>query len=173
MTKSYNMPYESSLLSWHYNHILKQTVKAAGLRGNEKVLDFGCEGQFLKRFLPGRVKYIGFDIVPEHSDVKDYRKLKGIEVAFCLNVLDHLQEKELAGLLKDLRKMRVKKFVVAMSNNNWVCRLLEFLFSYDAQNTFTHFLSGKQIANALVKEFGFPENLKRVNLVQYVAMFEL
>ena len=172
VNKELKMPYDNSLLGWHYDRLLQASVAMAGLKGNEKVLDFGCEAQHLKRFLPKKVRYVGYDVVQKFSDVKDYRKLTGIDVVFCMNVLDHLKRGELETLIKDLKRMKVKKIVVGISSNNLLNRVLSFVFGYDAENFFTHFLEPKEIGRALMRNFGLPTNFGRVHLVQYIAVFE-
>ncbi|MDD2807588.1 MAG: class I SAM-dependent methyltransferase [Patescibacteria group bacterium] len=56
----------------YFDAILKALVKVGGLNSaDRKILDFGCGTQQLKTFLTNQ-KYVGYDIVPEYSDVKDW-----------------------------------------------------------------------------------------------------
>lgn len=164
------MPYNSILLGWHYRKVLREAVKLAELNGNETILDFGCQTQQLKEFLPKETKYIGYDVVPEWSNVKKYWKHK-TDIVFCLNVLEHLTEKELRTALRHFREMNAYRIVIALPNDNFFQRFFEFVFGYDAENAFEHLLSVKEIALFLSREFGLPFKTKRIDCVQYLAVY--
>ncbi len=169
------MLYDSFRWGWHFKGVLREAVKLAGLQKHGSVLDFGCEQQTLKRFLPEDVVYHGYDMLPAYSPVKDYRALKGIDVVFALNVLEHfVGRKELRAALKNFRKIGAKKVVVALPNENSVFnRFLRFVSGYDALNFFHHPIAMRAVVQELSREFGPPVVCKRFHLVQFLAVYEL
>ncbi len=79
--------YESSALTAAYHDIvLKRAVRVAQLRAGMHVLDHGCGRQRLRRALPPGVRYTGYDVVPELSDVDDPRQER-YDVVFAMQVL--------------------------------------------------------------------------------------
>lgn len=165
--------YDFSLFGWHYTSLIKNVVKMAGLEGNERILDFGCGHQELRAYLPKSCTYIAYDIIPEFSDVTEFRNLKNIDVVFCNAVLEHLNKNDLRNLLQDFKKMKIKKLAVWFPNDNTLQRFLEFLFDADASHRFEHYQKARGITNALVDAFGIPAKIKRFHLIAYLAVFEI
>jgi len=84
------------------------------------ILDFGCGKQFLKKIL--NFKIIGYDIVPELTDIKDYKNLKP-DVIFCNHVLEHLSLTELKEALDNFKKMKPKFIITGIPTENLISRL--------------------------------------------------
>jgi len=167
------MNYTGFLGKLHFKKVLQQAVKIAELKGSETVLDYGCEERFLEQELPKGVKYFGYDIVPGFCTVNDYTKLRGVDVVFALNVLEHItSEEELEKVLLNFKKIGAKKLVVAIPNEGAWNSILRFIFNWDARNFFHHALDIKLIAKALLKTWGMPEAYKRYHTVQYLARYK-
>jgi len=116
---------KNPLVRWYFFTILKTAVKSAELKGHETALDFGCNTQQLKKFIPKKTGYIGYDIFPECSDVKDYRKTRP-DIVFALNVFEHLGKKEFLETLENFEKMGVKKIIVANPTTNGISIIASF-----------------------------------------------
>jgi hypothetical protein len=64
--------YERNRFIAAYHHfILRRCVRLAGVRSGMSVLDYGCGRQMLRRHLPTDVRYNGYDLNPEFSDITD------------------------------------------------------------------------------------------------------
>lgn len=168
------MDYKSPIMKWYNNGILKAAVEMAELRGGEQVLDFGCSYQKqLAKFLNVPVHYVGYDIVPAWSGIKDYRTIKA-DVVFALNVLEHLYSKEeLQKILKNFRAIGAKKVIVALPSENYVEYLLRIVLRREAEDFFEHTLPSKQAALELVKEYGMPKKYRGYRFLQILARFDL
>ncbi len=144
------MPYDhwNPLVRFYFNGILKKAVKLADLKTGETVLDFGCESQQLKKFIPKGVKYVGFDIVPGNSDLKDYRQARP-NVVFALSVLEHLEEKELEYTLNDFKQMGVKKLVVSLPTEHFISKILAWLHGFSEEHEDEHKTNWKSVYKIL------------------------
>ncbi|HUW44033.1 MAG TPA: hypothetical protein VMV95_03685 [Bacillota bacterium] len=169
------MNYKSRIMKWYNTKILKEVVNLAELKGNEKILDFGCSyQQELKKYVPNGVKYVGFDIVSAWSDVKDYRKLKGVDVVFALNVLEHMyNSQELQEHLNNFKKIGAKKIIVALPIENIIEDTTRIVLNKEAEDFFAHTMPSKQAARELVKIYGMPKKYKRVNFLQIISRFDM
>src|SRR3990167_10479403 len=96
--------------------ILCSWIKKKGI-----ALDFGCGQQRLKDFLPKEVKYIGFDIIPEYTDVDDYRKTDP-DLFFAISSLEHLTYKEFDELLKWIAFSSIEQVFIQLpiKNERWL-----------------------------------------------------
>ncbi len=142
------------VIRWYQWGRLKKAVKIAGLKGNETVLDFGCNFQALKRVLPKGCKYIGFDSVPNYSDISDYSKLKNVDVAFALFVFEHLREKEVESVLQNFKKMGIKKLVVELPwEESMASRLINGLLGLEFEHVINHKIGWRAAAKAIDKHF--------------------
>lgn len=81
------------------------------------VLDFGCGQQRLKDFLPKALKYIGYDIIPDYSDVDDYKKTDP-DIFFSISSFEHVTHDELDGILKWIISSNIKQVFVDLPIRN-------------------------------------------------------
>lgn len=125
--------YERSCLTTAYHkYILKQSVKLGGIQPGMSVLDYGCGGQVLRHFLPSGVKYIGYDIVPEFSDVDNIRE-HNYDVIFAIQVLQYPDKtglKELSNLYARLSN----RLVVMVPSDNKFKRFLDVVLGLKEDN---------------------------------------
>lgn len=84
-------------------------------------LDFGCGQQRHKYFLPSGIKYVGYDIIPEYTDVDDYTKTNP-DLFFAISSLEHVTHDELEDLLKWIASSNIKQVFVDLPINNerWI-----------------------------------------------------
>lgn len=93
----------SGLSQFYFRHLLKQIIKVGRLdRPGITVLDFGCGRGELKRML-GPEKVVGYDIIPELSDVPDWRKVD-FDVLVANEVFYSFSEEALESLLRELKE---------------------------------------------------------------------
>ncbi len=79
--KSYKS--KNPLVRWYFTSIHRISVELAGLKGNEAILDFGCGSKELSKRLQN-YKVYNYDINPDLTEVKDYKKLKP-DVIFAIS----------------------------------------------------------------------------------------
>lgn len=85
-------------------------------------LDFGCGAQRLTKFLPSGIRYIGYDIIPEYTDVDDYKKTKP-DIFFAISSFEHVTHEELDEVLKWIKSSpQIKQVFVGLpvNNNRWL-----------------------------------------------------
>ncbi len=122
---------KNPLTKKYFDAYYKKAVELAQLKGNETILDFGCDTQILKKCLPKGTKYIGYDIEPELTDVKYYSEIKEkIDVIFCMHVLEHTNEQTIRNLMVWAKKKGVGKIVLVTPLGSLFTALLSF-FSGD------------------------------------------
>lgn len=93
----------SGLAGRYFHYLLSRLIKAGDLAGSRgKILDFGCGMGQLKRRL-GADKVIGYDIIPNLSDVADWRTAE-FDTLVANQVLYCFTEAELSSLLVELKR---------------------------------------------------------------------
>lgn len=120
------------LTTAYHKYVLKESVKLAEIHAGMSVLDYGCGKQMLRHFLPKDVKYIGYDIVSEFSDVDDIRG-HNYEVIFAIQVLQYPDQtgiKELANLFARLSN----RLVVMVPAENKLKRFLDVVLGLKEDN---------------------------------------
>lgn len=72
----------------------------------KEILDYGCGSkQLLKHDLPGQVKYIGYDIIPEF-----YHDPEPADFVVCIDTLEHIEPEYLEDVLDHLSELTKKVF---------------------------------------------------------------
>jgi len=150
----------------------KKILKMADLKGNETILDFGCGAQSLKKSLPEGCKYIGFDVVSEYSDIKDYKKLKDVDVVFSLSVFEHLSPKDLESNLRTFKKMGVKKLVVELPReDSFLNRFGSWLFGLEFDHAVNHRLGWREAIKIIDKHFSCSDFKNRA-YISWISVWE-
>ncbi|KKT57853.1 MAG: hypothetical protein UW81_C0004G0026 [Candidatus Giovannonibacteria bacterium GW2011_GWC2_44_9] len=111
MAKDFHEDYYAGLKGIYFRRILKAIIKIGGLK-NKRVLDFGCGKGELKKLLPNNV--VGYDILPDLSDVADWRKVK-FDAMVANEVFYLFSKKELENFLEELYKCNPKAELVVAS----------------------------------------------------------
>lgn len=114
---------KNPLVRWYFYKLLKTAVQISKTKKEDTILDFGCCKKRLKQFLPKETKYLGYDIDPKLSMIKDYKKTRPTTV-FAINVLEHLDERQLTETLKEFKKMGVKKIIIGNPTINTISKIV-------------------------------------------------
>lgn len=117
----------SGLSQFYFRHLLRQIAKVGRLeRPNITILDFGCGRGELKRLLDAE-KVVGYDIIPELSDVPDWRAVD-FDVLVANEVFYSLSEETLESLLRELkRKNPALELVVGISRQGLLNNIGKYL----------------------------------------------
>ena len=114
------------IIGIYFNKVIDDIIKLGNLKEEEGlILDFGCGVSIIRDRLPHR-NIIGYDIVPELSDIDDYKQLtpnKVISNAVC----EHLTKKELEEVLNNFKKMNVQTLVVGLPTENKLSKFLSII----------------------------------------------
>jgi len=132
LIKLYNnymvMGYDSKnpIVRFYFRSIISTVVKFIEKCPNkELILDFGCGQQFLKKNYHFNV--IGYDIIPEYTDVKNYVDLKP-DIIICNHSLEHLSKNDLIHTLNNFLKIKPKNLIIALPTENIFSKIGSLLF---------------------------------------------
>lgn len=119
----YHHDYYRGLAKLYFVRIVDTIIRLGRLRQEKGIiLDFGCGYQYLKKRL-NKSNVLGYDIIPELSDVRDYKKLKPA-VIVCNNVLEHFPLDEIEKLLHAFKKMNSSTLLItATPTENFISRI--------------------------------------------------
>lgn len=135
-------------IRYYFNRIIDTAIKMAEFQPQETILDFGCGNQYLKQKLPQH-KIIGYDIVPEMSDVTDYREVNP-DVIFANSVFEHLSAEELDQTLKTFNQARL---ITITPKENVLAKMIVKLIPSVSKSWDDHKLNHKQIYDILKKHY--------------------
>ncbi|MEK6861790.1 MAG: methyltransferase domain-containing protein [Nanoarchaeota archaeon] len=123
----YHEDYYKGVGGIYFKKILDKIIKIGNLdQENGIILDFGCGHNHLKRRLDNK-KVIGYDIIPDLSGIRDYRKLKP-DVIVCNNILEHFTKPEVIIKIKEFKKMnKNSRLITATPTENWLSKLGMFV----------------------------------------------
>jgi 2-polyprenyl-3-methyl-5-hydroxy-6-metoxy-1,4-benzoquinol methylase len=85
------------------------------------ILDFGCGLGTLKKSNPDW-DIINYDIIPEYSEVQDYRDLK-VHNIICCHVLEHLTKEQIIETLNNFYRMSFKRLIIAQPMENMLSEI--------------------------------------------------
>lgn len=80
-------------------------------------LDFGCGQQRLRAYLPRGIKYIGYDMIPEYTDIDDYKKTRP-DIFFAISSFEHLTHVALDEVLEWISSSNIKQLFVDLPIRN-------------------------------------------------------
>ena len=148
---------KNPLVRGYFNGLLKSALNINQYwnKNNPLILDFGCSCQQLKKILKDKKRnfqYLGYDIDKKYSDVNDYTKIKP-DYTFCINVLEHLNKKELQQLLNNLKSMNKNiRLITAIPKMNFLSNFLNSItqdMKWENEQYDTHKLEFKEIQKIL------------------------
>lgn len=161
----YREDYYKGLSKLYFEKILSTLISFGNLY-NEKglILDFGCGVGHLKKRLKGK-KVVGYDIIPELSDVSDYRKLKPAKIVLS-GVLEHIYLDKIEKILNDFNQMNKNaELLVFLPTENFISKIAMVLAGESHAHD-DHVSKYKEI-NALIEKYYYPQ--KRVYLFLRMA----
>jgi len=101
-------------------------IRLAKLKKSDVILDFGCGGGWLERKLKGFQIY-GYDINPEKTFIKDYKKIKPDKI-FVLDVFEHILLDEIKKILDEFKKLNGDfELIVSLPSENRASRKIRKL----------------------------------------------
>lgn len=122
-TIDYTKDYYTGFAAIYFNKILKTIIKFGNLNKEPGlVLDFGSGSGHLKKLLP-QTNVVNYDIIPELSDIQDYRSLKPKKIILS-GVLEHLYLSEISRLLDEFISMNSgAELLVYLPTENWASKI--------------------------------------------------
>ncbi len=96
-------------------------IKLAKIKKQDVILDFGCGGGWLEKKLKNfNIK--GYDINPNKTFIKDYRKIKPDKI-FVLDVFEHIPPREIEKIVSEFKKMNRRfELIVSIPTENVISR---------------------------------------------------
>ncbi|HRY52920.1 MAG TPA: methyltransferase domain-containing protein [Candidatus Portnoybacteria bacterium] len=122
-TIDYKEDYYRGFSKIYFNRILEKIIEFGDLRNEPgSILDFGCGVGHLKEKLASR-KVVGYDIIPELSDVSDWRDLTPNQIVMS-GVLEHLYGQEIEVLIDELKSKNPRaNLLVYLPTENWISKI--------------------------------------------------
>ena len=106
--------YESPnpFIKWFFNKKINTVLKIADLKKDDLLLDFGCGGgEIKKRLKDSKIKIIGYDLTPEHSDIDNYTKIKPTKI-ISMDCFEHIPKSEIPKIVENFRKMNPNAIMI-------------------------------------------------------------
>ncbi len=149
-TVDYRQDYYRGFAKIYFNRILETLIKFGDLRNEPGlILDFGCGCGYLKRKLKNN-NVVGYDIIPELSDIQDYCSLKPAQIVLN-NVLEHLYSEEIKNLLVEFQQMNPQAILlVCLPTENWISKIMMRLANF--KNAHDDHVSRYQKINKIIEE---------------------
>jgi hypothetical protein len=126
-TIDYREDYYRGFAKFYFEKILETIIKFGQLdQETGLILDYGCGVGHLKKMLGQKPNIVGYDIIPELSEIADYRSLQPVKIVLS-GVLEHLSLMEIESLIQDFLKMnRSAELLVFLPTENIISRLAMF-----------------------------------------------
>ena len=142
----------------------------ADLKKEDIILDFGCGEGWLKNKLKEKgYNATGYDITPEHSDIKDYTQIKPSKI-FLTDVFEHIPKEGITEIIHNFKKMNPDfELITSIPTENWVSRKARKILG-KRERAIDHITTLGEILEILEKEL---ELVKKINFltVSYIARF--
>ena len=160
--------HKNSLVRKFFNKKKEIAIKFAELKEEDIILDFGAGQGYLKQKLNNEV--INYDIIPEHSDIKDYTTLKPNKI-FALDVFEHLTQEEIKQTILNFKKMNKDfKLITIIPTENFISRKIRRLIG-KKEITEDHKTNIKQILNILNKHLDLVKK-KNFLTISHIALWK-
>lgn len=161
-TIDYRNDYYKGFSKIYFDKILETLIEFGDLKNEEGIiLDYGCGVGHLKKKLPAS-NVVGYDILPELSDIGDYKTLSPEKIVLS-GVLEHLQLVEIENLLKNFIKMNPRAMLlVFLPTENLISRAAMHLAGQS--NAHDDHISKYKNINALIEKYYYPKKRKYIFL---------
>ena len=160
----YRQDYYKGFAKIYFDRILDTIINLGGLK-NEKglILDYGCGLGHLKSKLASyNINIIGYDIIPELSEINDYKNLKPNKIILS-GVLEHLYSGEIDKLLNDFLIMNSRaELLVFLPTENLVSKIAMYLAGQKHAHD-DHVSECREI-NKVIEKYYYPEKRKYIFL---------
>lgn len=147
---------------------INKAIKLAKLKKEDIILDFGCGDGWLEKKLKN-YKIYGYDINPEKTFVKDYKKIKPNKI-FALDVFEHIPKEEIIKIIGNFKKLN-KRFdlIVSVPTENLISRKIRKLVG-KLETPKEHITKYEEILKILRRDFILK---KKINFftISYIFLF--
>jgi 2-polyprenyl-3-methyl-5-hydroxy-6-metoxy-1,4-benzoquinol methylase len=160
--------YESKnlLTRIYFRMKMNSAINLARLKKEDLILDFGCGGGWLEKKLKN-FNIIGYDINPEKTFIKDYKKIKPTKI-FCLDVFEHIPSSEIINIIKNFKKMNDNfQIIVSIPTGNFISRKVRNLVG-KTEVPKEHITSYEEILRILNENF---RQKKKINFFTVTKIF--
>lgn len=170
----FNITKHGFISSIYFNNIFDNIIKLISDNSKRKIkiLDFGCGNGYLKKRSKKnkQLNVIGYDIVKELTDVKNWKIIKFDYFVSC-HVFTYLKKKKIEDIIKYIKKNRPKtKVIVAITKQGWLNKLGAYILNEpDAHTNFN--LSPIEELNILSKHMKIIKK-KNIFFLTDIYMFE-
>jgi len=146
-------------------------IKLANLKKDDLILDFGCGAGWLKNKLKNLgYSAIGYDITPEHSDVKYYTGVTPTKI-FAMDVWEHISKEEIKNIIKNFKKMNPGfELITAIPTENLLSRKAR-KFLGKSERVADHITPIKEILKILNSELKLIKKINFLN-VSWIGKFK-
>jgi hypothetical protein len=122
----YREDYYKGFAKIYFDKILSTLINFGDLKNEGGIiLDYGCGVGHLKKRLSSNV--VGYDIVPELSDIDDYKKVKPNKIVLS-GVLEHLYLDEIDQLIKNFLEISpYAELLIYLPTENFVSKVAMLL----------------------------------------------
>lgn len=157
-TIDYRDDYYKGFSKIYFDKILETLIDFGNLKEEKGViLDYGCGVGHLKKNLPDS-NIIGYDIIPELSDITDYKTLHPEKIVLS-GVLEHLTLRETEELLNDFKKMNPHAtLLIFLPTENLISQIAMHLAGQS--NAHDDHISKYKDINALTEKYYYPKKRK-------------
>ena len=134
---AFNITKHGNVSGVYFNNILENVIKLICYKRKIKVLDFGCGYGYLKKKLKKNknIKVIGYDIVSQLSDVKDWKRIR-FDYFISTQVFVYFTKKKLNELVIYLKKNYPNvKVIITISNQGWLNKLGAYILNEPEAHT--------------------------------------
>ena len=163
--------HSNPLPRWFFRIKVSIAIRMASLSKENIILDFGCGAGWLKNKLRKRgFNVIGYDIVEEQSDIKDYTKIKPDKI-FAMDVFEHISKDEVKEIIDNFKKMNKEfELITAIPTENWVSKKCRKILG-KSEKVKGHITPLKEILKILKSELKL---VKKINFlsVSWIGKFK-
>ena len=172
-TIDYREDYYRGFAKIYFDRILETIIEFGDLRKKTGlILDFGCGLGHLKNKLAGR-NVVGYDIIPELSDVKDWHSLAPDHIVLS-GVLEHLYGQEIEALINEFKQINPRaNLLVFLPTENWISKIAMCLAGQ--KNAHDDHVSKYNKINEIIEKDYYPAQrrylfLKMAQITEYIPI---